>query len=127
MRIAHELIERVEFQTHARETIVVQTLRNEFTPCHILTPTGVSPPYKAILAIHGHGTFGTWPVIGEPQSDEARKALRLMNYDYALQLVRRGYIVFVPFQRGLCERMESAQWQEPRGSDSPNPSLCPGP
>jgi dienelactone hydrolase len=54
-----------------------------------------------VLALHGHGQFGHDPVVGIGK-------IQPENYDYGLQLVRRGYVVavpcFTPFGRRLDDR-----------------------
>jgi dienelactone hydrolase len=71
----------------------------------------VEPPYRAVIALHGHGSGGALHLLGKVR-DPANRAAEIEqilahNYDYAHQLAQRGFLVFVPEQRGFGERMET--------------------
>jgi dienelactone hydrolase len=59
------------------------------------------------VALHGHGTFGYDSVVGRDDTPARRDEIDRNHYDYALQLVRRGYVVvapcFTPFGRRRAE------------------------
>jgi dienelactone hydrolase len=102
------LIDSVEDEHFTRELIVFQTQTGEYVPCYILVPRAVAPPYRAVIALHGHGSAGARHVVGlAANAAEAELAARA-NYDYARQLALRGFLVFAPTLRGFGERMEPA-------------------
>ena len=74
------------------------------TPCRSpptswsLMPGWTSRPGPAVLACHGHGP-GKTQVVGLEHTD-------MPNADYALQLVRRGYVVLAPDLRCFGERLD---------------------
>lgn len=80
-------------------------------PCYVLTPHHVDPPYRPVIALHGHGSGGASHLIGRVRSEETRSAeeghIAAHNYDYAHQLALKGFMVFAPEQRGFGERMET--------------------
>jgi dienelactone hydrolase len=89
---------RVETGDHTRLTLQLKAEGHRPLPVYLLKPGG---PGKrgAVLALHGHGPHGHDAVAGLRTSS--------INYDYGLQLVRRGYVVaapcLTPFGRRLDE------------------------
>ena len=69
-------------------------------PAYLLVPDARldRPPGPAVLACHGHGP-GKSQVVGLEHTD-------MPNADYALQLVRRGYVVLAPDLRCFGERLD---------------------
>lgn len=101
-------IEMIEADGFARELVVMQTQPGEYMPCYVLIPGRAAPPYKPVIALHGHGTWGARGLVGIAQSDLETDFIKQLNYDYARQLALRGYLVFAPVLRGFAERAEAA-------------------
>ncbi len=114
----HTVVERVvEASDHTREELVLEAKGYPSLPVYLLKPKqhgGARRP--GIVALHGHGAFGYDAVAGIATTPERRKSIEEANYDYGLQLVRRGYVVavpcFIPFGRRLDDR-------EAYGGDDP--------
>jgi dienelactone hydrolase len=94
-------LERVAFQSEPGVDV----------PCHVLIPRHVAPPYRPVIALHGHGTGGAahlfGAIVNEATRAEEEGYIRSLNYDYGRQLGRRGFMVFAPTQRGFGERTEA--------------------
>lgn len=103
------LIESVVEDGFTRELLVLQVQPREWMPVYVLTPTRAAAPYKPVIALHGHGTWGADQLVGIAATPAEAEFLRIHNYDYARQIVRLGYQVFVPVVRGFGERMEAAE------------------
>lgn len=96
------------------QKIAIQTLPGEFMPCFVLVPhpsTGTAQ-LKPVIAIHGHGSWGAGAIVKAPGDPLGAALNHQLNYDYAGQLARRGYMVFVPEMRGFGERMEAPEHRE---------------
>jgi len=93
------------------EKVAFQSEPGLYTPCYVLVPRHVEPPYRPVIALHGHGTGGAAHTVGlivdERTRTEEKAHILAHNYDYGRQLARRGFMVFVPEQRGFGERMET--------------------
>jgi dienelactone hydrolase len=100
------LIETVEEEHFTRELLVYQSQPGEYVPCYGLIPRGVAPPYRTVIALHGHGSAGARFVVGLAAGEAEAALARRANYDYARQLAVRGFLVFAPTTRGFDERME---------------------
>lgn len=83
-------------------------------PCFVLVPQNraEATPLKPVIALHGHGTWGAKAIVKTPGDPLGAALNQQMNYDFAGQLARRGYMVFVPEMRGFGERMEAAEHRE---------------
>ena len=82
-------------------------------PCWVLIPSlETDVPLKPVIALHGHGTWGGEAIIKSPDSTLGAKLNQQLNYDYAGQLAKRGYMVFVPELRGFGQRLENVEYRE---------------
>jgi len=97
-----ETIESVECPGYRRDTVVFDTEETMSVPAYLLVPDGRVTPGPAVLAAHGHGP-GKALVCGLAETESP-------NGDYAVQLVRRGYVVLAPDLRCFGER---ADWNPP--------------
>jgi dienelactone hydrolase len=97
-----ETLEVTRCDGYRREKIVFDTEDTMSVPAYLLIPDDRDAPGAAVLAIHGHGP-GKAQACGLETTDAP-------NSDYALQLVRRGYVVLAPDLRCFGER---ADWNPP--------------
>ncbi len=106
---APALVESFEDDGFTRELIVLPVQAGEFMPVYVLTPHNTAAPYKPVLALHGHGTWGADQLVGIARTPAEVAFMREHNYDYARQIARMGYLVFAPVIRGFGQRMEAAE------------------
>jgi len=111
--LAPQNLETCEGDGFTCQQIAIQTLPGEYMPCSVLIPhaydgTGLKP----VIALHGHGTWGGAAIIKTPDDPLGAELNQQLNYDYAGQLARRGYMVFVPELRGFGLRLEELDHQE---------------
>jgi dienelactone hydrolase len=97
-----ETTESVACDGYRRDRIVFDTEETMSVPSYLLVPTGRIQPGPAVLAAHGHGP-GKALVCGLAETPAP-------NGDYAVQLVRRGYVVLAPDMRCFGERQD---WNPP--------------
>jgi dienelactone hydrolase len=95
-----ETLESTACDGYHRDKIVFDTEDTMSVPAYLLVPDARkdAPPGAAVLACHGHGP-GKSQVVGLEHTD-------MPNADYALQLVRRGYVVLAPDLRCFGERLD---------------------
>jgi len=98
--LALETLESEACDGYRRDKIVFDTEDTMSVPAYLLVPDDRvgAPPAAAVLACHGHGP-GKSQVVGLEHTD-------MPNADYALQLVRRGYVVLAPDLRCFGERLD---------------------
>lgn len=87
---------KVEFADYVQESLILQADGHRDLPVHLLVPRGPTAKRPAIVALHGHGTFGNDSVAGIDDTPERQREITSANYDYGRQLVRRGYVVATP-------------------------------
>jgi len=92
-------------QGYVREKIVLQTSPKVYVPAYLLRPDQGPGPWPAMLCLHGHGR-GKEDVVGIAESEEDKKHIAALNYNYAEQFVRRAYVTITPDARGFGERKE---------------------
>lgn len=104
-----EVRERERLEDHVREDLVLETEPDVWMPFYLLLPLDLSGPRPAVLAPHGHGSAGKFPVAGRRDIPAIARKIEESNYDYGVQLVRRGFVVFCPDARGHGERREETR------------------
>jgi len=112
-------IERMDGYT--REKVIIDTEPGIKMPFYILKPYSAKQGEKlpAIIATHGHASNGKNAVCGIDKGNESlRKSIDDHNYDYGVQLVKQGFIVFCPDARGFGERAEKHQQNDEKLLDS---------
>ncbi len=105
------VVKTIETPDFMCDIIVLQTVEGEYMPCYVLTPHNAEKPYKPVIALHGHGTWGAKSLVGLEDSPAEANYIRDYKADYARQIAREGYQVFVPMLRGFGERMEDRELQ----------------
>ena len=105
------LIESLDTADFKCDLIVLQTVAGEYMPCYVLTPHNAEKPYKPVIALHGHGTWGAKSIVGLEDSPAEADFIRNYHADYGAQVARAGYQVFVPALRGFGIRMEDREQQ----------------
>ncbi len=103
-----KVVERKEVEGYYIEKIILQVEQGLLMPAYFLIPEGIKFPAPVVLALHGHGR-GADDVLGEYGSEVWQKWIRDYNYDYARQLVQKGFITFVPEVRGFGDREKESE------------------
>lgn len=97
------LLERVEREDHIRERIEFGTVLGFRVPAYVLIPKGKKGPSAAVLALHGHG-YGSRQISGLLPDGAENTGEPDSHGNYALELVRRGFVVMVPEVIGFGDR-----------------------
>jgi dienelactone hydrolase len=93
-----ETLESVACDGYRRDKIVFDSEATMSVPAYLLVPDGHVGAGPAVLACHGHGP-GKSQAVGLEHTDAP-------NSDYALQLVRQGFVVLAPDLRCFGERAD---------------------
>lgn len=101
--------ERVDCDGYTRERVEIQVEPGVIMPTYALSPSDMRPGEKrpVVLAPHGHGSAGKFATSGRRDIPAVAATIEQHNYDYGVQLVRAGFVVFCPDARGFGERRES--------------------
>ena len=93
------VLERVERDGYTREKIIFDSSPGVSVPAYLLIPEGIRPGERrpGILAAHGHGA-GKASICGvtREQEPDPRVRARMVNNEYAVHAVKRGYVVIAP-------------------------------
>jgi len=103
---------RVKLDDHTRYELLLQAPGLDSVPVYLLVPGNWKRGQKrpGILAVHGHGHFGHHPVAGRTDLAGVAAAIKTANYDYGLQLVRRGYVVVAPCMIPFGRRVDRQKY-----------------
>jgi dienelactone hydrolase len=111
--LSPRLLETWEEDGFSCDLIAIQTLPGEHMPCYVLIPANHDNEIlKPVIALHGHGSWGAEAIVKAPQDPLGAALNKQLNYDYAGQLAKQGYLVFVPELRGFGRRLEDAEHRD---------------
>lgn len=100
------ITETVQCDGYQRQRVEIDTEPGVTMPFYVLIPDNLQGPAPAVLAPHGHASGGKYAVAGIRENALVIGTIDQHNYDYGVQAVRRGYVVFCPDARGFGERRE---------------------
>ena len=114
--LAPEVTHREVMDGYVRERVLLQTEPGVTMPLYVLIPDDLTSGERrpAVIAPHGHGGGGKLSPAGRRDLPGLLETIEKHNYDYGVQFVRQGYVVFCPDARGFGERRElSRQGTDP--------------
>jgi hypothetical protein len=91
-----------------RERVILDTEAGMSVPCQLMKLKDMPADKKqaAILCSHGHGRFGKDTVAGIRSSPDHIADIEQMNYNYAEQMARAGFLTLAPDLRVFGERRD---------------------
>lgn len=104
--MAPRITESVQCDGYRRQRVELDTEPGVTMPLYVLIPDGLTGTAPAVLAPHGHSSGGKLAPAGVRDIAAIAQTIDEHNYDYGVQAVRRGYVVFCPDARGFGERRE---------------------
>ncbi|MCC7518495.1 MAG: acetylxylan esterase [Verrucomicrobiae bacterium] len=107
-----------------REEWRLQTERDVWMPFYLFLPEKREGRLPAVICAHGHGSAGKWATAGRRDLPVMRPIIRQFNYDYGLQLARKGFVTACPDARGFGERREPALQNDRTESEAFKNSSC---
>ena len=102
---------------YERQHWLIQTEPGIIMTMYVLVPSDMCENEKrtTIIAPHGHESGGKLAVAGCREfSEQLSEKIDFYNYDYGVQFVREGYVVYCPDARGFGERREPECHREER-------------
>jgi len=106
-----QVTDSVQEDGYTRHRLLLQTEPMMNVPCWLLVPDDIAAGERraGVLALHGHG-YGRDEVVGVDGADpQIADHIKAVNYDYARQFAREGYVVIAPDHRGFGERSGNRQ------------------
>lgn len=105
------LLERTELEDHIRERIEFGTVWGFRVPVYVLLPKEMTKRTASVLALHGHG-YGSRQIVGLHPNGTENTGKPDLHGNYALELVKRGFIVVVPEIIGFGDRRLAADQKD---------------
>ncbi|KAI7256705.1 hypothetical protein KC345_g10939 [Hortaea werneckii] len=98
------LLERTVCAGYIRERVEITTYDGLRMPMYLLIPEQQAAlPLPAVLAIHGHG-YGSRELVGLNPDGSEREGDPGLHKDFALSLVKQGFVTAVPEVLGFGDR-----------------------
>ncbi|MCL2159221.1 MAG: alpha/beta hydrolase family protein [Oscillospiraceae bacterium] len=103
-----QTLESVQMDGYTRIKMTIDTEPDVTMPFYALVPDGIKAGEKrpAILAPHGHGSFGKDAVANNPSFPELAENIKALDYGYGEAAAKAGFVTFCPDARGFGERRE---------------------
>lgn len=90
-----------------REKVLIQTEPQVWMPMYILIPSNPKKEKQTcFIAPCGHLGAGKYSVAGCQEFEGVKERIDLYQYDYGMQLAKRGFVAICPDARGFGERRE---------------------
>jgi dienelactone hydrolase len=103
-----QVLEETRCDGYLRQRIELNTFPGLRMPMYVLIPSGAAvKPLPAVIACHGHG-YGSREIVGLPQ-EEGFNANPTYQRNFAVELVKRGFLVAVPELLGFGDRRLKAE------------------
>jgi len=97
---------REDMGSYWREDWTIHTEPDVIMPFYVLVPKDIRKGERrpAVLCPHGHGSGGRSSPAGRADIPIIARKITAHNYDYAVQLVRLGFVTFAMDARGFGQR-----------------------
>lgn len=89
-----------------REKVILQVEPEVWMPVYILIPPDAAG--DCYLCLAGHQGGGKYSVAGRYDIPAVKEKIEYYNYDYGMQLAKRGFVAVCPDSRGFGERRDEA-------------------
>lgn len=106
--LAPELISVKDLGSYTRHKIIIYSTENTRIPLYLLIPKNLEKRVPAMIAVPGHG-YGKDDIVGLWEDGAERSFPEGYQMHFAVELVKRGFIVIAPEMPGFGERREERQ------------------
>ncbi|WP_163101945.1 alpha/beta hydrolase family protein [Peribacillus alkalitolerans] len=98
-----KILEHNELEDYIRERVEYSVDINLRVLAYLLIPKNQTKPLPTIIACHGHG-YGSKELVGLQPNGKEKRLDHSYHKDFAIDLVKRGYVVLVPEVIGFGDR-----------------------
>ncbi|MEI6499918.1 MAG: alpha/beta hydrolase family protein, partial [Armatimonadota bacterium] len=106
-----QVVERKQMDGYVREKVVYSARPETLVPAYILIPDGavqaraLQKRLPAVVCASGHG-HGKDDLVGIDENGQQRTAGSSYQNDFAIQMVKRGFVAIAPEHMGFGERRD---------------------
>ena len=90
-----QFIEEVDKGEYVRQKILLRSAPDMQMPVYLLIPKAAPRPLPTVIAYHGHG-YGVKDIVGLHKDGRERSKPHGYHKDFAVELVRKGFLVAAP-------------------------------
>ena len=114
------ILEKVDRGEYWQQKVLIHATPFSDVPLYLLVPKEGQSPFPCVLALHGHG-YGANAIVGITEEGQFRVTPHGYQQDFAVELVKRGFVVAVPEISCFGLREENYGHLP---EQSPRPSTC---
>ena len=89
------IVEEIDRGTHLQRKVLLRSTPYSDVPVYMLIPKGNAVARPCVLALHGHG-YGVKAILGITEDGQYRDEPGGYQQDFAVELVKRGFVVAAP-------------------------------
>lgn len=115
--LAPQVVERKQMEGYVRERVLYSSRPELLVPAYLLIPDGLTGRAPAVVCCSGHG-YGKDAVVGIDENGRQRTAYGGYENDFAVQMVRKGFIALAPEHLGFGERRDPPAIRAGKGHSS---------
>ena len=105
---ARMLEKPVALDGYTREKWELDVEPGRSMPFYVLRPVNAPKVCKTAVCLHGHGN-GVKDIIGMPVNAEAAELIEILDEDYAVETVKRGWCAVAPELWSFGERLDNVE------------------
>ncbi len=111
-KLETRLIEETSCEGYTRQRVEFTTFADLRIPAYVLVPFNPrGEPMPAVIACHGHG-YGSKEIVGLAPDGITSQELVTYKYNFAIELVKRGFVTIVPELLGFGDRRMKAEFEK---------------
>ena len=114
------LLSKVDRGAYWQQKVLIHSTPFSDVPLYLLVPKEGPSPHPCVLALHGH-SYGVDSIVGITPEGQYREIPQGYQQDFAVELVKRGFVVAAPEISCFGEREEK---YDHLSEQSPHPSTC---
>lgn len=115
--LAPQVSKRKRMDGYTRERVIFQSRPNLTVAAWVLIPEKASGRLPTLICLHGHGA-GKDEIVGINDDGTERAEYGGYQKDFAVQAVRRGFLVIAPDMLSFGERRDQPEIAQGKGSSS---------
>jgi dienelactone hydrolase len=100
-----QVVERKQMDGYVREKVVYSSRPEMLVPAYVLIPDQAEGRLPAVVCCSGHG-HGKDDLVGIDEQGRQRTSGSSYQKDFAIQMVRRGFVAIAPEHLGFGERRD---------------------
>lgn len=106
--LAPQIVSTKDLGQYTRTKVIINSTDYSQIPLYLLIPKNISGKVPAVIAVSGHG-YGKDDIVGLWEDGKERNYPEGYQMNFAVELVKKGFVVAAPEMSGFGERREEKE------------------